>query len=55
MVKKQLSIWNLDELKKLIDDANNTELLCKKNPQISKNIFFNFVSDICTKASNSSL
>ena len=55
IVKKQLLIWNLDELKELIDDANNTELLCKKNPQISKNIFFNFASDICKRASNSSL
>ena len=52
LVKKQLSIWNLGELKKLIDDINNTELLCKKNPQISNGIFFNFFSQICKKASN---
>ena len=54
-VKKQLSIWSLDELKKMIGVINNTELLCKKNPQISKVIFFNFFSEICARANNYSL
>ena len=53
-VKKQLSIWSLDDLKKMIIEINNTELQCKKNPQISKIIFFNFFSKICKKASNCS-
>ena len=52
LVKKQLSIWNIFDLKKIIDDINNTELLCKKNPQISNSIFFNFFSLICKKANN---
>ena len=52
LVKKQLSIWNIFDLKKIIDDINNTELLCKKNPQISNSIFFNFFSTICKKANN---
>ena len=52
IVKKQLSIWSLDELKKIISGINNTELLCKKNPQISKVIFFNFFTEICIKANN---
>ena len=52
LVKKQLSIWNLNDLKKIIIEINNAELLCKKNPKISKIIFFNFFSDICKKASN---
>jgi len=52
LVKKQLSIWNLNDLKKIIIEINNTELLCKKNPKISKILFFNFFSDICKKASN---
>ena len=52
LVKKQLSIWNIFDLKKIIDDINNTELLCKKNPQISNSIFFNFLSAICKKANN---
>ena len=52
IVKRQLSIWSLDELKKVISGINNTEFLCKKNPQISKVIFFNFFLKICTKANN---
>ena len=52
LVKKQLSIWSLNELKKIIGEINNTELLCKKNPHISKIIFFNFFSHICKKANN---
>ena len=52
LVKKQLSIWNIFDLKKIINDINNTELLCKKNPQISNSIFFNFFSTICKKANN---
>ena len=51
-VKKQLSIWSLNDLKKIISEINNTELLCKKNPQVSKFIFFNFFSTICKKANN---
>jgi len=52
LIKKQLSIWNLNDLKIIIDDINNTELLCKKNPQISNSIFFNFFSEICKKANS---
>ena len=52
MVKRQLVIWNEKKIKKIIDDINNIELQCKKNPQISKIIFFNFVADLCKKASS---
>ena len=52
LVKKQLSIWNLNDLKKIINGINNTEHLCKKNPQASKVIFFNFFMKICIKANN---
>jgi DNA polymerase-3 subunit delta len=52
LVKKQLSIWSLNNLKKMIGEINNTELLCKKKPHISKVIFFNFFSHICKKANN---
>ena len=52
LVKKQLSIWNQDDLKKVSEDINNTELLCKKNPQISTSIILNFFSGICKKASS---
>ena len=52
MVKKQLLIWSLSDLKEMIKEANETELLCKKNPQISNSIFLNFCSEICKKASS---
>jgi len=52
IVKKQLSIWNLVDLKQMIADINNTELMCKKHPQISNSIFFNFLSEICKKANS---
>ena len=52
LIKKQLSIWGLKDLKKIIDQINNTELQCKKNPQIAKAIFFNFFSTICNKANS---
>ena len=52
LVKKQLSIWSLNDLKKIIGEINDTEHLCKKNPKISKIIFFNFFSEICKKANN---
>jgi len=52
LIKKQLSIWSLSDLKKIIGDINNTELQCKKNPQIANSIFFNFFSEICKRANN---
>jgi DNA polymerase-3 subunit delta len=52
LVKKQLSIWSLNDLKKIINGINNTELLCKQKPQMSKTIFFNFFLKICVKANN---
>ena len=52
LVKKQLSIWSLNDLKKIINGINNTELLCKQKPKMSKAIFFNFFLKICVKANN---
>ena len=52
LIKKQLAIWNLRELNTTMSEINNTELLCKKNPQISKIIFFNFFNKLCKKANN---
>ena len=51
-VKKQIGIWSTQDLNKTIDEINDIEILCKKNPQISKIIFFNFFSKICKRASN---
>ena len=52
MVKKQLAIWKLKDLKEIILDINNTEILCKKNPHISNSIFLNFFMGICKKANS---
>jgi len=52
MVKKQLAIWSLGDLKKIVYEINDTEILCKKNPQISKTIFFNLFTKLCKKANN---
>ena len=52
IVKKQLSIWGSGDLQKIIYGIDNTEILCKKNPQVSNIIFFNFFNDICKKANN---
>jgi len=42
----------LTDLKTTIYEINDTEVLCKKNPQISKIIFFNFFTKLCKKANN---
>ena len=52
IVKKQLAIWKLNDLKEIISDINNTEILCKKNPHISHSIFLNFFMVICKKANS---
>tara|TARA_Y100000590_G_scaffold464238_1_gene633199 strand:+ start:1664 stop:2692 length:1029 start_codon:yes stop_codon:yes gene_type:complete len=55
IIKKQLSIWKLKDLKIIFNEINNIELLCKKNPDSSKIIFFNFFNEICKKANSYSL
>jgi len=52
LIKKQLGVWSLIELKKIVPEINDIELLCKKNPQISKAIFFNFFNKLCKRANN---
>ena len=52
MVKKQLAIWSCNDLKKIINEINDTEILCKKKPQISKIIFFSFFTKLCMKANS---
>ncbi len=52
IIKQQLKIWKIKDLKKIFNEINNTELMCKKNPNSSKIIFFNFFNDICKKANN---
>jgi len=52
VVKKQLIIWKVEDLKRMINKLNDTELLCKKNPKSSNIIFFNFFTEICKKANS---
>ena len=52
VIKKQLKIWKLKDLRKVLNEINNIELMCKKNPNSSKIIFFNFFNEICKKANN---
>ena len=52
LIKTQLNIWKHYDLKKIINEINDTELLCKKNPNVSKTIFFDFFLKICNKANN---
>ena len=42
----------LKELKQITPEINDIELLCKKNPQISKAIFFNFFNKLCKRANS---
>ena len=37
---------------KTIQEINVIEMMCKRNPEASKIIFFNFFTQICKKASN---
>ncbi|MBJ65915.1 MAG: DNA polymerase III subunit delta [Rhodobiaceae bacterium] len=52
IIKKQLLIWSLKDLKKIIYEINNVEMLCKKNPQLSQSVAFTFFSKICKKANS---
>ena len=52
IVKKQLALWKIKDLKEIIININYIEILCKKNPQISNSIFLNFFMGICSKANN---
>jgi len=52
LVKKQLTIWNVNDLKTIIHEISDTEILCKKNPPISNTIFFKFTTKLCKKANN---
>ena len=52
IIKKQLTIWSLNNLKTTVHEINDTEILCRKNPQISKIILFNFFTKLCKKANN---
>ena len=43
IVRQQLKIWSEKNLRKLINEINNTEILIKKNISISLNILLYFI------------
>ena len=43
LIKQQLRIWSLSQLKLLITEVNNLELIVKKNSDISNQIINNFI------------
>ncbi len=43
IIKKQIKTWNYEEIKNLICETNNVELLAKKNPLISIHIITDFI------------
>ena len=54
ILKKQVNLWNLDRLDKIIKETNNLESVCKKNHEMAINIILNFLTNICFKINNSS-
>ena len=52
IIKQQIKIWKLNDIREFIIDLNNTEYLIKKNPQISNQIINNMILD---KVENSSI
>ena len=51
-VKQQLNLWSEIKLKKLINEINKIELLCKKNLQISQSLLFDFIFESSKKTNN---
>ena len=47
IVKKQISSWDLNNLKKIIYNTNEVELLIKKNSENSLNIVYDFILSTC--------
>jgi DNA polymerase-3 subunit delta len=43
LIKKQLSCWNLNQIKSSMQKINNLEWECKKYPQISKGLLQNYI------------
>ena len=52
IIKKQINIWKLNDIEEFIIDLNNTEILIKKNPQVSNQIINNMILDNLDKGIN---
>ncbi len=51
-IKEQLNLWSELRLKKLINEINRIELLCKKNLQISQSLLFDFIFESSKRTNN---
>jgi DNA polymerase III subunit delta len=52
IIKKQMTIWTKENVKRLIKKINSTELLLKKNTSISTNILHDFIIDQSSTTNN---
>ena len=52
LIKNQLQIWSLEQIKSLIKKINNLELLVKKNSQISNQLMNNFILEKLDRVNN---
>tara|TARA_Y100000741_G_C18243705_1_gene554646 strand:+ start:761 stop:1765 length:1005 start_codon:yes stop_codon:yes gene_type:complete len=55
LIKRQLSIWHLEKINRLINKINNIELMIKKNAQISNLLTYNFILENLKSTNNSVL
>ncbi len=55
LIKRQLSIWHLEKINRLINKINNIELMIKKNSQISNLLTYNFILENLKSTNNSVL
>ena len=52
LIKKQLKIWSLDEIKLLIKKINKLELTIKKNSNLSNQILNDFIFERLDASNN---
>ena len=45
IIKRQISMWKINDIEKFMVDLNSTESLIKKNPQVSNQIMNNMILD----------
>ena len=55
LIKRQLSLWHLEKINRLINKINNLELTIKKNAQISNLLTYNFILESLNSPNNSVL
>lgn len=53
IIKQQIKAWSLDEIKTLINEIGDLELLIKKNFQLSNNLINNFILEKLNQPNNS--